>query len=160
MREYSDRGNEFFYKIRMLDNNKTFAVDERTVKMYKDMSPEQFEDISIKILEYFLCDEIIVKLRKMLTIEQFRSKELAKLYREISFDSSLEFQSQLFAVLIKEGLIIEADPYVLALEFFAPVFLIFYKFDNDEKGFLQAKKLIAQHVQHFNQIYSTRKLRH
>lgn len=160
LREYSDRGNEFFYKIRMLDNNKTFAVDERTVKMYKDMSPEQFGDISIKILEYFLCDEIIVKLRKMLTIEQFRSKELAKLYREISFDSSLEYQSQLFAVLIKEGLIIEADPYVLALEFFAPVFLIFYKFDNDEKGFLQAKKLIAQHVQHFNQIYSTRKLRH
>lgn len=160
LREYSDRGNEFFYRNRMLGNDKTFAVDERTVKMYKDMSPEQFEDISIKILEYFLCDEIIVKLRKMLTIEQFRSKELAKLYREISFDSSLEFQSQLFAVLIKEGLLIKADPYVLALEFFAPIFLVFYKFDNDEKGFMQAKKLIAQHVQHFNQIYSTRKLRH
>ncbi len=157
LREYCDRGNEFFYKILILDDDKTFAVDERTVNMYKAMSPEQFEAISIQILEYFLCDEIMTKFRKMLTIEQYRSKELAKLYREISFDSSLEFQSQLFAVLMKEGLLIEVDPYVLALEFFAPIFLIFYKFDNDTEGLIQAKKQIAKHVRHFNQTYGLKK---
>jgi AcrR family transcriptional regulator len=155
--EYASRGNDFFYNIQILDNDKRFAVDERTVDMYKGMSPEQFEAISAQILEYYLCDEIVVKFRKMLTIEQYRSKELAKLYREFSFESSLQFQSQLFAVLMKEGLLIETDPYILAMEFFSPVFLIFYKFDNDEEGFAQAKELITQHVRHFNQMYGTKK---
>ncbi len=151
VQEYSQRGNEFFQGIGMLDQGKTFAADERTVGMYKNMTPEQFEALSLQILDHYLTDDIIVKFRKMLTIEQYRSPELTKLFRDISFDSSLEFQSQLFMVMMNEGLLKKADPYVMALEFFSPIFLIFYKFDNDEAGLSEAKKLLAQHVRLFNE---------
>ena len=158
VREYSQRGDDFFQSINMLDAGKTFAVDERTVNMYKSMTPEQFEVMSLQILEHYFSDDINVKFRKMLTIEQYRSPELTKLYRDISFDSSLEFQSQLFTVFMNEGLFVKTDPYVLALEFFAPIFLIFYKFDNDKEGLLKAKTLMAQHVRQFNKMYRVNNL--
>lgn len=156
--EYSKRGEEFFQSINMLDAGKTFDVDERTVSMYTHMSPEQFEAMSLRVLEYYLTDETIVKFRKMLTIEQYRSPMLTKLYRDISFNSSLEFQSQLFTVLMNEGLFKKVDPYVLALEFFSPIFLIFTKFDSDEDGLKKAKELMAKHVRLFNETYGIKKI--
>jgi len=156
--EYSEQGNDFFRNIKLLDSSSIFTVDQRTVNMYKDMTGDQLETLGLQILEHYFCDEIVVKFRKMLTIEQYRSKELKKLYREISFDSSLEFQSQLFAALMKQGLLIETDPYVLALEFFSPIFLVFYKFDDDDNGLQQTKKLIAKHIKHFSQTYGTNNL--
>lgn len=156
--EYSKRGDEFFQSINMLDAGKTFDVDERTVGMYTHMSPEQFEAMSLRVLEYYLTDETIVKFRKMLTIEQYRSPMLTKLYRDISFNSSLEFQSQLFTVFMNEGLFKKVDPYVLALEFFSPIFLIFTKFDSDEDGLKKAKELMAKHVRLFNETYGIKKI--
>ena len=151
--EYSKIGDDFFRSINILDEGKTFDVDERTIRMYKDMSPAQFEAMSLKILDYYLTDNTIVKFRKMLTIEQYRSPELTQLYRDISFNSSLEFQSQLFTALMNEGLFIKTDPYVLALEFFSPIYLILNKFDNDEDGLAKARELMAKHVCLFNQRY-------
>ncbi len=155
--EYAKRGDDFFQRIDVLDAGKTFDVDERTVGMYKEMSPEHFEAMSLQILDYYLTDDTIVKFRKMLTIEQYRSPMLTQLYRDISFNSSLAFQSQLFSALMDEGLLIKADPYVLALEFFSPIFLIFNKFDNDENGLAQAKDLLAKHVRLFNERYGASK---
>lgn len=157
--EYSMRGNDFFQDMNMIEEGQSFAADERTVNMYANMTSEQFEAMSLQILEYYLTDEIIVKFRKMLTIEQYRNPELRQLYRDISFNSSLAFQSQLFAELMKEGFLIQTDPYVLALEFFSPIFLIFYKFDSDEEGLASAKELLAKHVRLFNERFGSKEKR-
>ncbi len=156
VKEYANRGSGFFQGMDMLEEGKSFAADERTIQMYKNMTPEQFEVISLQILEYYLTDEINVKFRKMLTIEQYRSPELKELYRDISFNSSLKFQSQLFAALMQEGVLVKTDPYVLALEFFSPIFLIFYKFDSDKDGMANAKGLLAKHVRLFNERFGTK----
>lgn len=155
--EYSKKGDSFFQSINMLDEGKTFDVDERTIRMYKEMSPIQFEAMSLKILDYYLTDDTIVKFRKMLTIEQFRSPELTQLYRDISFNFSLDFQSQLFSALMDEGLFIKMDPYMLALEFFSPIYLILNKFDSDENGLTKARELITKHVSLFNEKYGVKK---
>ncbi len=154
--EYSSRVNSFFRNINVIDEKAGFTVDERTVNMYKNTTTEQFEAIVLIIFEHYFCDDNIIKFRKMLTIEQYRSPELTKLFRVHSFEGSLEYQSQLFAALIREGCFIETDPYLLALEFFSPIFLIFYKFDNDKESMAEAKALFIRHVRHFNQIYGKR----
>ena len=154
--EYSKICHAFFQNINMLDEGKTFDVDERTIHMYKEMSPVQIEAMSLKILDYYLTDDTIVKFRKMLTIEQYRSPMLTQLYRDISFNSSLEFQSQIFTALMNEGLFIKTDPYVLALEFFSPIYLILNKFDSDEDGLTKARELITKHVSLFNEKYGVK----
>jgi hypothetical protein len=46
--------------------------------------------------DYYMTDEINVKLRRMLNIEQYRNDDIAILFRKISFNDSLEFQAMLF----------------------------------------------------------------
>ncbi len=153
IKEHSGRGAEIFRKMEITGEDMKFEVDRRTIEMYKQMSNEQFKIISAKIFDYYFVDEINVKLRKMLTIEQYRNAELGGLYRRLSFDDALDFQSRLFAALIEAGGFIKTDPYLLAMAFFAPIFLIFYKFDNDEASLAEARALFERHVDHFNKVY-------
>ncbi len=152
--ECSSRGDEFFHRVHLTGEDRQFAADQRAVDMYKNMTTEQFVALSGMIFEYYFADEINVKFRRMLTIEQYRNEAIARLYREISFDSSLDYQAKLFEVMMQAGYFIEADSYVMALEFFSPIFLIFYKFDNDKKSLEEAKDLFIKHIRHFSETYS------
>jgi Transcriptional regulator len=154
--EYNARGEAFFSSINLVGEDMQFAVDERTVNLYKDMSAEQFAATANSIFDYYFTDEITVQIRRMLTMEQYRNRELAEMYRQVSFDASLEYQSRLFEALIDAGCFIRTDPYILALEFFAPIFLIFYKFDNDSASLKEARELFGRHIEHFTKVYSKR----
>lgn len=150
---YSARGNELFHNMELIGDDMEFAVDTRTVSMYQQMTPDQFALIAGQIFEFYFVDEINVKLRKMLAIEQFRNPEISDLFRKLSFDDAINFQSTLFDALIKAGCFVQTDPYLMALAFFAPIFLIFNKFDNNEQSLREAKQLFIRHIDHFNRLY-------
>ena len=153
LKEYSGRGEEIFNQIQLTGDDRQITVDDRTVSMYKNMASDQFAAVTGIIFNYYMTDEINVKLRRMLTIEQYKSEELAAQFRKISFDDSIEFQSRLFAALIDAGCFIRADPYVMALAFFSPIFLMFYKYGNDSESLKEARSLFLRHIDHFNKIY-------
>jgi AcrR family transcriptional regulator len=153
LKEYSGRWEAIFNHLNLTGDDKQFTVDERTVGMYKAMTSEQFAGIAGMIFDYYMTDEINVKLRRMLTIEQYRNDAVAELFRKLSFDDSIDFQAQLFAALMQEGCFIKTDPYVLALEFFSPIFLIFYKYGSDPESLKAAKPLFLRHIDHFNKTY-------
>lgn len=151
--EYNARGEAFFSKMDLAGEDMQLKVDEKTVNLYKNISLAQLEQITGKVFDFYFNDEINVQIRRMLTMEQYRDEKTAKMYREISFNAALDYQSKLFEVLIAADCFIEADPYILALEFFAPAFLIFYKFDNNEQSLEEARDLFQRHVVHFNSVY-------
>ena len=155
--EYSGRWEAIFSQTQLTGDDKQFVVDERTVSMYQNMTTEQFAGMAGVIFDYYMTDEVNVKFRRMLTIEQFRSESIAELFRNISFNDSIEFQAKLFEALINEGCFIKTDPYVLALEFFSPIFLIFYKYGNDPESLKEAKALFLRHIDHFNRTYGVKK---
>lgn len=157
LKEYTGRWESLFNQVQLTGEDMQFAVDERTVNMYRNMTSEQFAVIAGTIFDYYMTDEINVKLRKMLTIEQYRSLEIAALFRQVSFDDSINFQSQLFGALMEAGCFIKTDPYVLALEFFSPIFLMFYKYSNDPESLAEAKELFRRHIDHFNNIYGAKR---
>jgi len=154
--EYSGRWGALFGGLQLTGDDRRFAVDDRTVDMYKTMTSAQFAAIAGMIFDYYMTDEINVKLRRMLTIEQYRNDELRVLFRRISFDDSIDFQAQLFAALMEAGYFIRTDPYILALEFFAPIFLLFYKYGGDTESLGKAKDLFLRHIDHFNGIYGAK----
>lgn len=153
---YTGRWSAIFSQVHPINEAMQFAVDERTVSMYKSMTSDQFTEIAATIFDYYMTDDINVKFRRMLTIEQYRNPEITALFRRISFDESIDFQSQLFSALMEAGCFIKTDPYILALHFFSPIFLIFYKFGNDAESLTQAKELFMRHIAHFNLMYGTR----
>ncbi len=155
--EYNARGEAFFSKMDLTGEDMQFSVDEKTINTYKNMPPEQFVLITGSIFDFYFTDEINVQMRKMLTMEQYRNEKIAKMYREISFEGALDYQSRLFEALIAAGCFIDVDPYIMALEFFAPIFLIFYKFDNDKQSLSEAKDLFQRHIAQFVNIYAIKK---
>ena len=155
--EYNARGEAFFSKMDLTGEDMQFSVDEKTINMYRNMPPDQFVQIAGNVFDFYFTDEINVQMRRMLTMEQYRSEKIAKMYREISFESALDFQSRLFGALIAADCFINVDPYILALEFFAPIFLIFYKYDNDKQSLAEAKELFQRHIENFNSVYGKKK---
>ena len=155
--EYYSRGAAFFNRMQLLGDDMEFKADQATVQMYRNMPPEAFEAATAAVFEYYFTDELSVKLRRMLTMEQYRNESVAKAFRELSFDAALEFQSQLFGAMIEAGLFIRTDPYILALEFFAPIFLIFYKYDNDATSLEEARALFTRHIRHFSETYAVKR---
>lgn len=151
--ECTRRIDEIFHRMALLDDDMQWKADDRTVGMYKGMKTEQFAALAGGVFDMVFADELNVKLRRMLTIEQYRSEGIAKLFRGISFDDSLEYQAKLFEGMIKEGYFIKADPYMLAMAFFSPIFLIFYKFDSSEQGLAEARVLFDRHLKHFMGMY-------
>ena len=153
--EYSERWEAIFSNISLTGDSKEIVADDRTINMYKEMSNDQFAEIAGTIYDYYMTDDINVKLRKVLTIEQYRSAYLASLFRKISFEESLDFQAKLFEGLMEAGSFIITDPYILAVEFFSPIFLIFYKYDKDPESIQKGKDLFLRHIAHFNKMYGT-----
>lgn len=151
--EYSQRGTEFFRQYELAGEDGAFTADSRTVDVYQRMSGEQLAGMAGRIFEFHFTDEINTRLRRMLTIEQYHSPEAARLYRKLSFDDSLEYQTKLFEEMMKAGCFRQADPYTLALAFYAPIYLIFCKFDNRE-NVDEARELFERHVRHFSDTYT------
>ena len=74
-----------------------------------------------QIFEYSLHNESISRFRRMMTIEQFRSPELAALYSKRYVDRVVAYHAGTFRSLIAAGEIRAADPEVLAMMYVAPV---------------------------------------
>ena len=54
------------------------------------------------------------------------------------------------------GFFEKGDPEVLALEFFAPVFLLFYRYDSTPEGVSKARDLFMRHVRQVAQTHGPR----
>lgn len=66
----------------------------------------------------------------MLVLEQYRSEEAAGLYRDCLTAGPVEYMQGIFAKMAENGLIECRDAYLLATEFYAPMFLLISASDS------------------------------
>lgn len=102
---------------------------------------------------YFLHDEFQSKFRKMLTIEQFKNKELAKEYIKQYFDDSLTYQQFIFKMLSQQNVLIDEDPSIIALHFYGPIYFLISLCDACPEREEEALKTLKKHIQQFNRLY-------
>ena len=141
---YSEYISNFFSNIIMQTDKNGIMLDE--IKCTDD----QFFIKSLDIFKFCLQDEYMVKFRKLLTIEQFNNSKIANLYSKLFIDDVLNFQSKIFECLMASNILIKKDPYTLALQFYSPVFLLFYKHDSvTDKDIISLKK----HITEFKEVY-------
>lgn len=111
-----------------------------------------------QIFDYSLHDENIRRFRKMLTIEQFRSEELGRLYTKRFVDRLIDYHAEIFKALIKAGVICEADPNALALMYVSPVITLIGICDREPQKEAECRKKLNDHVLLFyNMVQKERK---
>ena len=143
VKKYSENANKFLENIYL--SNKFIDLE------INDVFDEKFLDISIEIFKFYLEDPYIIKFRQMLKVEQLNNKKVAELYQKIFIDDILNTLKEIFLLLIKKNIFVNKDPYVLALEFYSPVFLLFYKYKRVTNDEIEALK---KHIIAFKDTYA------
>lgn len=152
--QYNTHMNTFFTQLNLANPQGGFIEGQNAVAFFGAVTEQSLVEMGKQIFHFLFCDQLSAKVRRMLTIEQYKSKDAAALYRKISFEDALSYQSALFGSMIDNGLFREADPNVMALHFVAPLFLMFYQFDNDAQGLAQAEAMVGEHIKQFGRIYA------
>ncbi len=121
----------------------------RDISVFSQITEEHLVEKVQQLFLYSLHDETISRLRRMLTIEQFRSPVLAEQYTKRYVDRITAYHAEIFRSLIEAGEIKCEDPEVLALMYVAPIMTLIGVCDRQpEKESICLKKLDA-HVRLF-----------
>ena len=102
-----------------------------------------------QIFEYSLHNESISRFRRMMTIEQFRSPELAALYSGRYVDRILRYHAGIFRALIACGEISAEDPDALAMQYVAPVITLIGVCDRQPEREPECLEKLQRHVSLF-----------
>ena len=101
--------------------------------------------MSIGLFLYFIHDENVCKFRKMLAIEQYNNKELAAQYAKQYIDFPISYQSAVFGLMVGAGAAITADSQIMALQYYAPVYLYMTLCDCQPEREAEALMVLEQH---------------
>ena len=114
-------------------------------------------EINKELFLYYLHHEYSCKFRKMLTVEQYASKELAAIYVNQYLDAPVAYHTVLFELLAKAGVMKPENPHIMALHFYAPMFhLLALCFCKPERE-AEALQMVKKHIKQFNRLYMKKK---
>lgn len=116
-------------------------------KEYKDVPLNNAGQYALAMFKYWTENEFASQFRKMLTIEQFRSEKMTKLYQNYLCIGPLEYMASIF----KNSAVKSAsdeEAMQLALDFYGAMFLLYGVYDgsSDKQA---AYKMLEKHIEEF-----------
>lgn len=104
-------------------------------------------------IRYILHDPHISKARKMLVIEQFQNPELAKLQTKQNYSDVLEYFTGLIGQLIRQGVLAEDDPEIMAAQLCLPISVWINLCDREPEREQEVLELVEKHIRQFFKRY-------
>lgn len=140
-------------------------IDAQRAKEYHmpdegyDIKPDAYENTNLQSIQKYTIeqfrfwteDDFASDFRKMLTLEQYRNAEMAELYSQCIVTGPIAYMEDLFRELIQKGVLKEENPRQLAVEYYAPLFLLISMFDKmgENEDYVE---ILRNHTERF--IYS------
>ena len=108
-------------------------------------------------LRYILHDPYISRARKMLVIEQFQNGELAKLQTKQNYSDVMGYFTGLVGELIRQGVLAEDDPEIMAAQFCLPISVWLGLCDREPDREPEVMALVEKHIRQFFRLYAPKK---
>ena len=105
-------------------------------------------------IRYILHDPHISKGRKMILIEQFRNQEMSDLQTKQNYEDVLCFFEGMMKYLIKENILKDNDPGIMAAQFSSPITVWINLCDREPEREEEVMELVKKHIKQFFEIYS------
>ena len=137
--------------------NVHFSAPEKDGSYFASMLPEELSKQVKTVFSYKLHDEYVSKERKLLSNEQYHSKEIAKLYTKLYYDAPINYHTALFELLIKEGVLKSGNTHIMAIEYVSPLLLLLSVCDREPEKEKQALEIIEKHIYQFVSMYGAEK---
>ena len=118
------------------------------------------DDLAEKVRQLFLYslhDTTISQFRRMMTLEQFRSPELAAYCSQRYVDRVVAYHAALFRTLISLGELQNQDPDTLALMYVSPVITLLSVCDREPQREAECLAKLDAHVRLFYQTFNISK---
>lgn len=104
-----------------------------SMKNQKDLSKiidyNDIIDFVMNLFMFYLRDEVASKVRRVLQIERYRNSDLNEMYEALIINNAIKIEEGLFASLIEAGILREANPHTMALQFYPPILFLVEKYD-------------------------------
>lgn len=111
------------------------------------------QEIYCNIFLFYLTDDVLSKFRRMMTIEHLKDNELNRKFKDMFIEKTLSYQSEVFRKLINEGKVNGTNPDIMAIHFYSPIFMLFFRYDFEDDKIDDALNLIKKHIQEFFRLY-------
>ena len=122
---------------------------QKDIPIFEEITEEALFEKVRQIFEYSLHNDTVSRFRRMMTIEQFRSPELAALYSERYVKRLLDYHAGIFRALCAAGEIEEYDTDALALMYVSPVLTLLGICDRQPEREKECLEKLHKHVSLF-----------
>ena len=120
------------------------AEDDEYAEAYMNTPVEKIRAYSIAQFRHWTEEEFPSQFRRMLTVEQYRDAEMARLYQNYLASGPVEYMAAIF----RKMTVSDADAMQLALEFYGPMYLLYSVYDGaEDKEAVYA--LLGSHIDRF-----------
>ena len=116
-------------------------------------SLESLVDMTMRMVNFTIHDEMIIKTRKLLTIEQFRDERARDLATKHFLAGLTDRFTPLFAGMMDKGLVRKDDPAMLAFAYTAPISALIHLCDREPEKTQEALAQVEAFSRHFIKTY-------
>lgn len=127
---------------------------ERDVAVFTEIAEDALVEKVHQIFNFSLHDFGIALFRKMMTIEQFRSAELSKLYTERFVERLVAYHAGIFESLIASGELVDEDAQTLAVTYVSPILVFIGICDRQPERESECLEKVDAHVRLFYRTYN------
>ena len=118
-----------------------------------NVTPASVADSISGHLRYILRDPQISRVRKMLTVEQFRNPKMAFLQTERNYTNVMKYFTGLMNCLIRQGKLRDGGADIMAAQLCLPVSVWLNLCDREPEREEEIMKLVDRHVMRFFELY-------
>ena len=119
-------------------------------------SPEELVALTMRLVDFTVHDEKVVKTRKLLTIEQFRDGRARALATKHFLTGLTEMFTRVFSGMMDKGLLRRDDPAMVAFAYTAPISALIPLCDREPEKIPEALAQTAAFCRHFIKVYGAR----
>ena len=119
--------------------------------------PDSLEGLTVmtmKMVDFTIHDENVIKTRKLLTIEQFRDERARDLATKHFLTGLTDIFTRIFTGLMDKGLLRKDDPAMLAFAYTAPISALIHLCDREPDKTDEAMAQVEAFSRHFVKTYS------
>lgn len=127
---------------------------------FSNTSVESFIAYMESQFYYWTEDEMACNFRRILTLEQYRSPDMAQLYQKVLASGPVNFIEDYFRIMMKQGIWRKGNPKQMAVELYAPFYLLLSISDttSEKEERKEIANLFTTHIQCFVKKYAIEKL--
>jgi AcrR family transcriptional regulator len=116
-------------------------------------SREEFIKVTLKRISFTIKDSVIRKTRMLLVQEQFRNERISEATTRHQLDGIQRMFAKIIKGMMDEGIVVEDDPELLAVELTAPAVLQIARSDRQPQCEEECMEYIEKHLRHFCKVY-------